>query len=60
MRDITSRGINNGERIAYILKEGGRQNLMDHIDKLERKGIFGSKNLSFKGTPYTTMDGNTT
>ena len=60
MRDITSRGISNGERIAYILKEGGKENLLDHINKLEKAGTFGSKELSFKGTPYTTMEGNTT
>lgn len=60
MRDITSRGISNGERIAYILKEGGKENLLTHINKLERAGVFGSKDLSFKGTPYTTMEGNTT
>jgi len=60
MRDITSRGISNGERIAYILKEGGKENLLNHINKLEKSGTFGSKELSFKGTPYTTMEGNTT
>ena len=60
MRDITSRGISNGERIAYILKEGGKENLLNHINKLKKSGTFGSKELSFKGTPYTTMEGNTT
>ncbi len=59
MRDITSRGISNGERFAYIIKEGGKKNLLDHINKLEKVGAFGSKDLSFKGSPYTTMDGKT-
>ena len=59
MRDITSRGISNGERFAYIIKEGGKKNLLDHINKLEKIGAFGSKDLSFKGSPYTTMDGKT-
>lgn len=60
MREITSKGLSNGERIAYIIKEGGKENLLNHISKLEKKGVFGSTNLSYKGTPYIDMDGNAT
>lgn len=60
MREITSKGISNGERIAYIIKEGGKNSLMKHIDKLQKTNSFGPKNLSFKGTPHIDMDGNTT
>lgn len=60
MREITSKGISNGERIAYIIKEGGKNSLMEHIDKLEKAHVFSPGNLSFRGTPHVDMDGNTT
>lgn len=60
MRDITSKGISNGERIVYLLQQDGNtKNLISKINKLEKEGAFGSQNLSLKGHAVTDVKGDT-
>lgn len=61
MRDITSKGISNGERIVYLLQQDGNtKNLISKINKLEKEGAFGDTNLSLRGHAVTDVKGDTT
>lgn len=60
MREITSKGISNGERLVYLIQqEGGTEGLISKINKLEKEGAFGSQNLSLKGHAVTDIKGET-
>ena len=60
IRRLNDSTLSDGERLAYIIREQGVDSVLRIIDRLEKKGVFGNKHLSFKPKKYKGLDGKTT
>lgn len=57
LRKLSSSSISDAERIAFIIQNGGKNDLISSIQKLKKSNAFAPKGLSYKGQRHLDIDG---